>query len=116
MTVQIDAWEHHLLAQAYEPLENRLRHAIRPATNRDRYQHAYAYCQDITREHSRTFYMASSLLPVHQRKAIQALYAFCRVSDDLVDEGTGDRTTLVESWKHRSSEPHPPEDDLVALA
>jgi phytoene synthase len=116
MTLQIDAWEHRLLAQAYAPLENRLRHDIQLLADRAHLQHAYSHCQDITREHSRTFFLASSLLPRAQRKAIRALYAFCRVSDDLVDEGTGERQALIQAWQQRTSDAHPPSDDLVALA
>jgi phytoene synthase len=55
-------------------------------------------------------------MPRPQRKAIRALYAFCRVSDDLVDEGTGDRVALVSSWQQRTSEAHPVSNDPVVLA
>lgn len=116
MTVQIEAWEHRLLAQAYGPLEDRLHHDDRPLWNRTKIHDAYAHCQDITRKHSRTFYLASGLLPGAQRMAIRALYAFCRVSDDLVDEGTGDRVALVGAWQHETSEAHPASDDPVVLA
>jgi phytoene synthase len=36
---------------------------------------------------SKTFFAASRLLPVRVRAASIALYAFCRVADDLVDQG-----------------------------
>jgi phytoene synthase len=36
---------------------------------------------------SKTFFAASRLLPLRVRAAAIALYAFCRVADDLVDEG-----------------------------
>ncbi|RFO97043.1 phytoene/squalene synthase family protein [Rhodoferax lacus] len=36
---------------------------------------------------SKTFFAASRLLPLRVRAASIALYAFCRVADDLVDEG-----------------------------
>jgi phytoene synthase len=116
MTVQLDYWEHRLLAQAYAPLEERLRHDIQLLTNRTQLQQAYAHCQDVTREHSRTFYMASGLLSVAQRKAIRALYAFCRVSDNLVDEVQGERSALIQEWQYRALAARPPIDDPVALA
>ena len=116
MTTQIDSWESRLLAQAYAPLENRLRQATMAVSDHIQIQQAYTHCRDITQEHSRTFYLASGRLSGDQRKAIHALYAFCRVSDDLVDEGTGDRAALVRAWQHRSSENQPPSDDPVALA
>lgn len=42
-------------------------------------------CQHIVREHARTFHLASIFLPRHKRRAAFALYAFCRVADDIVD-------------------------------
>jgi 15-cis-phytoene synthase len=43
------------------------------------------FCERITRAHARTFSLASRLLPAPKRRAAYALYAFCRVADDLVD-------------------------------
>jgi phytoene synthase len=42
-------------------------------------------CQRIVREHARTFHLASIFLPPQKRRAAFALYAFCRVADDIVD-------------------------------
>lgn len=42
-------------------------------------------CADLARTHARTFTLASYLLPATKRRAAYALYAFCRVADDLVD-------------------------------
>ncbi len=42
-------------------------------------------CARITRAHARTFSLASKMLPAEKRRASYALYAFCRVADDLVD-------------------------------
>jgi phytoene synthase len=42
-------------------------------------------CQRIVRDHARTFALASRLLPAHKRRGANALYAFCRVADDIVD-------------------------------
>ena len=46
-----------------------------------------AACVALMRTGSRTFFAASRLLPVRVRCAAIALYAFCRVADDLVDDG-----------------------------
>jgi phytoene synthase len=46
-------------------------------------------CAGLVREHARTFYFASWLLPPAKRRAAYALYAFCRVADDLVDRAQG---------------------------
>ncbi len=45
-------------------------------------------CRDIVRAHARTFTLASYLLPAQKRRAAYALYAFCRIADDLVDRAT----------------------------
>lgn len=116
MTIQIDAWENRLLANAYGPLENQLRHGKSARADRAQLRQAFAQCTAITREHSHTFYMASSLMPTPQREAIRALYAFCRISDDLVDEGNGDKEALLRDWQRRTSEAHPSSDDPVELA
>ncbi|WP_406687423.1 phytoene/squalene synthase family protein [Rossellomorea vietnamensis] len=49
---------------------------------------AYDHCENIIKVHSKTFYRAFSLLPKDQKKAVWAVYAFCRKVDDIVDEGT----------------------------
>lgn len=43
-------------------------------------------CERITHAHARTFALASRLLPMRKRRASYALYAFCRIADDLVDQ------------------------------
>jgi phytoene synthase len=44
------------------------------------------YCQDKTAKSGSSFYYSFMFLPTAQRKAITALYAFCREVDDVVDE------------------------------
>ncbi|MEN3026782.1 MAG: phytoene/squalene synthase family protein [Chlorobiota bacterium] len=46
---------------------------------------SYAVCRRITRRYARTFYFASQVLGPRLRSAAYAVYAFCRVADDLVD-------------------------------
>jgi 15-cis-phytoene synthase len=48
-----------------------------------------AACRTLLRNGSRTFYMASFLLPGRVRKSASALYAFCRLADDAVDVECG---------------------------
>lgn len=43
-------------------------------------------CERIARSHARTFYLASLFLPPEKRRGAFALYAFCRLADDMVDE------------------------------
>ncbi|MCX8037623.1 MAG: phytoene/squalene synthase family protein [Candidatus Sumerlaeia bacterium] len=77
---------------------------------------AFARCDAITREHSKTFYFASALLPKAKRRGARALYAFCRETDDVVDRGGNDIARCLEQWRRRALAPAPPPDDLVPLA
>ncbi len=43
------------------------------------------YCQDKTARSGSSFYYSFLFLPPNQRRAITALYAFCREVDDVVD-------------------------------
>lgn len=47
---------------------------------------AYIQCRSITREHAKTFYMATRFLPNKKQRGIFAIYSLCRYIDDLVDE------------------------------
>ncbi|MBA4263462.1 MAG: phytoene/squalene synthase family protein [Comamonadaceae bacterium] len=58
--------------------------AASPALHR---QHDLEACVALMRTGSRTFFAASRLLPARVRASSIALYAFCRVADDLVDDG-----------------------------
>ncbi len=52
-----------------------------------------AHCARIVRGHARTFSLASRFLPPSKRRAAYALYAFCRVADDMVDLAVEQRAT-----------------------
>jgi phytoene synthase len=45
------------------------------------------HCRRLLRGGSRSFFTASLLLPAFYRAPATALYAFCRVADDAIDEG-----------------------------
>ena len=45
-----------------------------------------AACRQMIRDGSKTFFMASLLLPDRVREPARSLYAFCRVADDAVDQ------------------------------
>lgn len=67
-------------------------------------QQAFAHTEQLTRRHSATFYTATGLLPGAARRAIRALYAFCRTTDDLVDLETATLSD-VEHWRLESRLP-----------
>lgn len=47
------------------------------------------HCESLTRAHARTFALASSFLPRRKRRGAFAVYAFCRLADDIVDRNQG---------------------------
>jgi len=126
------AWEAPLLDWAYTALDShrdkRPAPAVRVKADGDALAAAYVFCREMTRFHSRTFFAASGFLPPAKRRAVRALYAFCRVTDDLVDREVGesntewqlneidDRRPALESWRSLSLDSHPPLDEPVALA
>lgn len=115
MTLRAMSWEQRLLAQAQIPLETTT--AMRPpCLDPHQLQTAHAVCRDISRQHSRTFFMTSGLLAKEQRQAMRALYAFCRVADDVVDRAPENRAEKFQQWRQRVLEDSPEDDDWVAIA
>ncbi|MHA6253121.1 phytoene/squalene synthase family protein [Oceanobacillus sp. CAU 1775] len=55
-------------------------------TNMNQLESDFLYCESIIQRHSKRFYQAFSRLPEKKAKAIYAIYAFCRIADDCVDE------------------------------
>ena len=66
---------------------------------------AYAACERLIREHSRSFFFSSQFLPLPQRRAVRALYAFCRLTDDTVDQADGDPARALAAWVNLTREP-----------
>lgn len=46
---------------------------------------AYDVCRDLHREHGRSYFLATRLLPRWKRRHVHALYAFMRCTDEIVD-------------------------------
>lgn len=51
----------------------------------DRLDNAYMQCEVIARNASSSFFRSFRHLPIHKRRAVNSLYAFCRRVDDIVD-------------------------------
>jgi 15-cis-phytoene synthase len=80
-------------------------------------QKAYKYAKVVTAEHSKSFHLASGLLPEEKRSAVRALYAFCRTVDDIVDESANDeRERHLEYWRGMIETGSFADNDLVAAA
>jgi phytoene synthase len=52
----------------------------------------------LTRQSGTSFYYAFRILPPPKRRAIFALYSFCRVVDDCVDEPEGEGEAGLRRW------------------
>ena len=46
----------------------------------------YRRCAELTRAYGTTYYWGALLLPKKQRRDVYAVYALCRLADDIVDE------------------------------
>jgi phytoene synthase len=66
-------------------------------------EQSYDYCKSVARSRAKNFYYAFLLLNGQQRKAMCALYAFMRHSDDLSDEPGATREAL-ERWSAEMEE------------
>ncbi|WP_208423066.1 phytoene/squalene synthase family protein [Latilactobacillus fragifolii] len=49
-------------------------------------QEDFKFCENIIKKHSQSFYTAFSQLPKTKAQSVYAIYAFCRVADDAIDE------------------------------
>lgn len=57
------------------------------------------YCQQKTAQSGSSFYYSFLFLPPERRRAITALYAFCREVDDTVDECTDESVARIKlAW------------------
>ena len=64
-------------------------------------EEARDYCRRLAESHYENFHVASWFLPVKLRPHFHAVYAYCRISDDLGDE-VGDREqslALLDLWQ-----------------
>ena len=64
------------------------------------------YCQDKAAASGSSFYYSFMFLPPDKRRAITALYAFCREVDDVVDESTDEQVarTTLNWWRAQVAE------------
>ena len=46
---------------------------------------AYEICRKETQKWAKTFYLGTLLLPLEKRKAIWAIYVWCRRTDEIMD-------------------------------
>ncbi|NJN15136.1 MAG: phytoene/squalene synthase family protein [Oscillochloris sp.] len=88
----------------------------RPPHESHSLQDAYAFCERVIRQHSKSFFFSTQFLPNAKRRAVRALYAFCRITDDTVDMATGDPARALATWVRQVRAARPISHDPVLLA
>ncbi len=116
ITTYPQTWEHNLLSLAFEARRSSVAPTVHPIADANLLARAFALCDSVASTYSRSFYVATSLLPSAKRRAIRALYAFCRVTDNIVDSPTENPVKLLTAWRRKALSFEPPHNDLVALA
>jgi phytoene synthase len=109
-------WQHALLTRAYQGWYEDTPAPRTTASTSTALEHAYAQCEALTRTASHTFYFASALLPPTKRRAMRALYAFCRRTDDLVDLPIADSGAALTAWEQAVHRRTPATNDPILLA
>lgn len=71
------------------------------ATDRDELVRSYRHCRRLAHAANSTFARMFWLLPLDQRRAMEALYAFARHTDDLADgnEPPGEKHQRLLAWR-----------------
>ena len=47
---------------------------------------SYELCRELNKQHGKTYYLATLLLPPSKRPYVHALYGFARYADEIVDD------------------------------
>jgi 15-cis-phytoene synthase len=81
---------------------------------------SYELCRQVTASYAKNFYLGTQLMPEAKRRAIWAIYVWCRRTDELVDGPGSDATTpeTLNLWEKRLESVfagHPHDDLDVAL-
>ena len=66
---------------------------------------AYERCRTLHKQHGRTYYLATRLLPAWKRRHVHALYGFTRYADEIVDRTEAlpaeQRAARLTEWSDR---------------
>jgi phytoene synthase len=64
-------------------------------------EESYELCRQITAKYSKTFYIGTLLMPPQKRRAVWAIYVWCRRTDELVDGPKATLTTpeTLDRWE-----------------
>lgn len=89
-----------------------------------RLEAGYRQCAQITRQHGTTYYWGTLLLPAERRRHVYAVYALCRLADDIVDDDgatssdhvaeTARRLEAFADRFRRAADGEPTDDPVIA--
>lgn len=68
---------------------------------------AYAHCHSIVAARAKNFLYAFKLLPAERRRALEAIYAYCRLADDFADDDDieqAERARLLHGLRRKLAE------------
>ena len=91
---------------------DRVARSVPPPTDPRVLRAGYRECGRLTRQFGTTYFWGAALLPRRQRKHVYAVYALCRLADDIVDLPSSDTSASTA----RASRPSCPGPGWVALA
>ena len=78
------------------------RESERMRRGRQRSAESYERCRQLHREHGRSYYLATRLLPAWKRPHVHALYGFTRYADEIVDRTEDrppqERAARLDDW------------------
>uniref|UniRef100_A0ACD6AQ73 Uncharacterized protein n=2 Tax=Avena sativa TaxID=4498 RepID=A0ACD6AQ73_AVESA len=79
------------------------REQLADAMPRGGLKEAYARCGEICDEYAKTFYLGTLLMTEERRRAIWAIYVWCRRTDELVDGPNASHITpqALDRWEKR---------------
>ena len=77
---------------------------------------AYQQTEETIRRNSRSFHFATSWLPKADRRAIRALYGFCRATDDVVDDPARLAFANLDAWRAQVNRPSVEQSDPLLKA
>lgn len=72
---------------------------LTPTVDQRTLRAGYRRCGRITRRFGTTYFWGATLLPRRQRKHVYAVYALCRLADDIVDLPTGTDAEVAASLR-----------------
>lgn len=74
-----------------------------PSRSPELLDEAYARCGEVCEEYAKTFYLGTMLMTPERRRAIWAIYVWCRRTDELVDGPNAPHITpmALDRWEQR---------------